>query len=159
MAAGAPQDVIDELLKRYNEAMQRYVQALQANPDAAQSQPPLPPDAKMLGMNDVQTLLKMIQQLTTGRRPRTGGAAAGGAAVHAGKHAHDPGQAAAAARARRTRPATRSMQKFGDLMGKQRQLLDKTFRQKQGQADPKDGGAARPAEAAAATCKRNCRIR
>jgi hypothetical protein len=33
------------------------------------------------------------------------------------------------------------MQKFGALMGKQRALLDKTFRQRQGQADPKDGGA------------------
>jgi hypothetical protein len=33
------------------------------------------------------------------------------------------------------------LQKFGGLMGKQRSLLDKTFRQQQGQADPKDGGA------------------
>jgi len=32
------------------------------------------------------------------------------------------------------------LQKYGDLMGKQRNLLDKTFRQQQGQADPKDGG-------------------
>jgi hypothetical protein len=34
-----------------------------------------------------------------------------------------------------------AIQKFGGLMGKQRNLLDKTFRQQQGQADPKDGGA------------------
>ena len=33
------------------------------------------------------------------------------------------------------------LQKFSNLMSKQRQLLDKTFRQKQGQPDPKDGGA------------------
>jgi hypothetical protein len=33
------------------------------------------------------------------------------------------------------------IQKLGGLMGKQRDLLDKTFRQQQGQGDKKDGGA------------------
>ena len=33
------------------------------------------------------------------------------------------------------------LQKFSNLMNKQREILDKTFRQKQGQGDPKDGGA------------------
>src|SRR5471032_3047687 len=43
LASGAPQEVIDELLKRYNEAMQRYVAALAANPPApGEQQPPSP---------------------------------------------------------------------------------------------------------------------
>jgi hypothetical protein len=32
------------------------------------------------------------------------------------------------------------LQKYSNLMGKQRALLDKTFRQQQGKGDPKDGG-------------------
>jgi hypothetical protein len=34
-----------------------------------------------------------------------------------------------------------AIQKLGGLMNKQRNLLDKTFRQQQGQGDPKDGGS------------------
>jgi len=34
-----------------------------------------------------------------------------------------------------------ALRNLGDLMGKQRMLLDKTFRQSQGTGDPKDGGA------------------
>ena len=63
LASGAPQDVIDELLKRYNEAMKRYVDALAANPPPP-DQLPLSPDTKMLGMNDVQQLMQMIQKLS-----------------------------------------------------------------------------------------------
>jgi len=33
-----------------------------------------------------------------------------------------------------------AIQKFGDMMGKQRSLLDKTMRQRQGNGDAKDGG-------------------
>jgi hypothetical protein len=34
-----------------------------------------------------------------------------------------------------------AIQKFGDMMGKERSLLDKTMRQRQGSGDPRDGGA------------------
>jgi hypothetical protein len=37
--------------------------------------------------------------------------------------------------------ANQALQALGDLMGKQRLLLDKTFRQADGNGDPKDGGA------------------
>ena len=140
MAAGAPQDVIDELLKRYNDAMQRYVQALQANPDAAQNQQPLPPDAKTLGMNDVQTLLKMIQDLTkAGDRQQAAQLLALLQSMLENMHTTQgkggDGQSA------QDKATNEKLQKFSNLMSKQRQLLDKTFRQKQGQPDPKDGGA------------------
>jgi uncharacterized protein (TIGR02302 family) len=140
MAAGAPQDVIDELLRRYNEAMQRYVQALQANPDAAQNQQPLPPDAKTLGMNDVQTLLKMIQDLTrAGDRQQAAQLLAVLQSMLENMHMTQgkggDGQTA------QDKATNEKLQKFSNLMNKQRELLDKTFRQKQGQSDPKDGGA------------------
>ena len=41
----------------------------------------------------------------------------------------------------RSKQLNDAISKLGDLMGKQRSLLDKTFRQQQGQANPADGGA------------------
>ena len=43
-----------------------------------------------------------------------------------------------------------AIQKLGDMMGKQRSLLDKTIRQRQGHGDPKDGGAPGPARSSRA---------
>lgn len=138
LAQGAPQDVIDELLQRYNDAMQRYMQALAANP--SESSGPPPPDAKVLSQNDLQTLLKAIQQLAqAGDRAkaqqllallqsllenlRLGGSGAGSGQAEnpQNKALHD------------------AIQGLGDLMGRQRGLLDKTFRGQQGEAvKPKD---------------------
>ena len=138
MASGAPQDVIDELLKRYNEAMQRYTQALAANPP--QGEQPLPPDAKELGMNDVQTLLQMIQKLSqAGDREQ---AAKLMAMLQSMLENMRMSQSAGnGQQSQQDKARNEALQKYGNLMGKQRNLLDKTFRQKQGQADPKDGGA------------------
>ncbi len=62
LAQGAPQEVIDQLLQRYQDAMQRYMEALAANPDAAPNTPP-PPGTKELSQQDLDALLKAIQQL------------------------------------------------------------------------------------------------
>lgn len=134
LAQGAPQDVIDELLQRYNEAMQRYMQALAANPQEAQGAPP--PDAKVLSQTDLQTLLKAIQQLAqSGDRAhaqqllallqsllenlRLSGSGSGGNGL---------------AGAPQNKALRDAIQGLGDLMGKQRGLLDKTFRGQQGEA-------------------------
>ena len=140
LASGAPQEVIDELLKRYNEAMQRYMQALAANP-TPETQAALPPGARTLGENDLNTLLKTIQQLAqAGDRE----AAAKLMALlqsmlenlHTSRSAGGSGE-----QTPQNKKLNDAIQKFGGLMGKQRDLLDKTFRQQQGQGDPKDGGA------------------
>jgi uncharacterized protein (TIGR02302 family) len=138
MANGAPQEVIDELIKRYNEAMQRYVAALAANPP--QGEEPLPPDAKTLGMNDVQTLLQMIQKLTqAGDRQQAAQLLAMLQSMLENMHMSQgkSGQG----RSQQDKALNDAIQKYGGLMAQQRALLDKTFRQRQGQADPKDGGA------------------
>jgi uncharacterized protein (TIGR02302 family) len=140
LASGAPQEVIDELLKRYNEAMQRYMQALAANP-TAQSEAPLPPGTKTLGENDINTLLKTIQQLSqAGDREAAAKLMAALQAMlenmHTSQAASGNGQ-----QSPQNKKLNDQIQKLGGLMGKQRDLLDKTFRQQQGQADPKDGGA------------------
>jgi uncharacterized protein (TIGR02302 family) len=139
MASGAPQEVIDELLKRYNEAMQRYTQALAANPP--QGEQPLPPDAKTLGMNDVQTLMQMIQKLSAaGDRQQAAQLLAMLQSMLENMHMSQ-GQNGNGQQGAQNKALNDKIQKFGGLMAQQRALMDKTFRQKQGQADPKDGGA------------------
>lgn len=138
MAQGAPQADIDALLQRYNELMQRYLAALTAN--GQQAEGPTDPNAKVLGDRDLAALLKAIQELSqAGDRLKAmqllamlqsllenvqvaGGEGHGGAGN---------GDAA----------ANQALQGLGELMGKQRLLLDKTFRQSDGSGDPKDGGA------------------
>jgi uncharacterized protein (TIGR02302 family) len=137
MASGAPQEVIDELLKRYNEAMQRYVAALAANPPPPDQQP-MSPDTKILGMNDVQDLLKMIQQLSqAGERQK---AAQLMAMLQSMLENMRMSQSGKGDQSPQNQALNQKLQKLGGLMGKQRALLDKTFRQGQGKADPKDGG-------------------
>jgi uncharacterized protein (TIGR02302 family) len=140
MASGAPQEVIDELLKKYNAAMQRYLQAMAANPPPA-NQPPLSPDAKELGMNDVQTLMQMIQKLSqAGDREKAAQLLAMLQSMLENMRMSQGGNGSGQQSAQ-DKQRNEQLQKFGGLMSKQRSLLDKTFRQQQGQADPKDGGA------------------
>ena len=98
-------------------------------------------------MNDVQTLLEMIQKLSqAGDRQKAAQLLAMLQSMLENMRM-TPGPAAARA-APQNKALNEKLQKFGGLMGKQRALLDKTFRQQQGQADPKDGGAAGLAETA-----------
>jgi len=139
LASGAPQEVIDELLKRYNEAMQRYVAAMAANPPPP-GQQPMSPDAKTLGMNDVQQLLKMIQELSeAGDRAKAAQLLAMLQSMLENMRMAQNGKGDQ--NGMQNKALNEKLQKFGGLMGQQRSLLDKTFRQKQGQANPKDGGA------------------
>jgi uncharacterized protein (TIGR02302 family) len=139
LASGAPQEVIDELLKRYNEAMQRYMQALANNP-TPESMAQLPQDTKTLGENDLATLLKTIQQLTqAGDRQMAAQLLAMLQSML--ENLHTTQGSGQGAQTPQNKKLNEAMQKLGGLMGKQRNLLDKTFRQRQGQSDPKDGGA------------------
>ena len=129
LAQGAPQSVIDELLRRYNDAMQRYMQALAANPQESPGPPPA--GARVLSQNDLRNLLKAIQQLSqSGDRAqaqqllallqsllenlRIGGSGSGDANNPQNKALSD------------------AIRGLSDLMGKQRGLLDRTFRGQQG---------------------------
>ena len=138
LASGAPQEVIDELLKRYNEAMKRYVDALAANPPPP-GQQALSPDTKELGMDDVQTLLKMIQELSqAGDRQKAAQLLAMLQSMLENMRMTQDGKAGPGTQ---NKALNEKLQKLGGLMGKQRALLDKTFHQQQGRGDPKDGGA------------------
>ncbi len=141
LASGAPQDVLDELFKRYNEAMQRYMQAMAANP-TPESQKALPPGGLTMNENDINTLLKTIQQLSqAGDREAAAKLMAALQAMLENMHTTQTAGGGSGEQTPQNKKLNDQIQKMGGLMGKQRDLLDKTFRQQQGQADPKDGGA------------------
>ncbi|MEI9885341.1 MAG: DUF4175 family protein [Rhizomicrobium sp.] len=137
LAQGAPQEVIDELLQRYNDAMQRYMRMLAENPSAAPSDAP-PPGTRTLSQQDLQALLKAIQQLAqSGARAQAQQMLAllqnllenlRLSSGSGGDGSNDPQNKALS-------DANRAL---SELMGKQRELLDKTFKGRQGQSvDPK----------------------
>lgn len=133
MAQGAPQSEIDAMLQRYNTLMQRYLRALAQNPP----QNTAPPDAnaKVLGEQDLAALLKAIQELSqSGDRLKAMQLLAFlQGLVENMQVANASGSGGNAAN-------NEALRNLGELMGKQRMLLDKTFRQGQGTGDPKDGG-------------------
>jgi len=142
MAQGAPQAEIDALLQRYNELMQRYLAALRQN--APPNGSPAAPNAKALGERDLDALLKAIQQLSqAGDRLKAMQLLAmlqsmlENVAVSNGPG----GQAGQGTAGAGNTPADEALKGLGDVMGRQRLLLDKTFRQGDGSGDPKDGGA------------------
>ncbi len=136
LAQGAPQDVIDALMQRYQQAMQQYLQAMSKNAQAQKG--PTPPGTQTITQDDIDRLLKLIQKLEqSGSREAAaqmlamlqnllenmqmaGGAGSGGAG---------------------DKDLSDAIQGLSDLMGRQRQLMDKTYREGQGVGDPKDGGA------------------
>jgi len=138
LARGAPQDEVDALLERYREALQRYMRFMAQNAQPGSGQ--MPPNAKVLSQDDLETMLKAIQQLAqTGAREQAAQMLAllqnmlenmqmtAGAGGGKGQSPQD-------------KAMTDAIGKLGDLMGKQRALLDKTLRQQEGAGDPKDGG-------------------
>lgn len=138
LASGAPQQTIEELLQRYRQALDKYLQLLAQN--AQQGGQPPSANAKVLSPQDLQDLLNAIQQLAqTGAR---GQAAQMLAMLQSllenlhmsagnGQGEQSPGD----------KTASDAVKKLGDLMGRQRDLLDKTYRERQDAGDPKDGGA------------------
>jgi uncharacterized protein (TIGR02302 family) len=137
LAQGAPQDVIDELLQRYNEAMQRYMQALAANPQADSGPPP--PGTKVLSEQDLQALLKAIQQLAqSGARDRAQQMLALLQNMLENLRLSSGSGSGSGPQSPQNKALSDAIHGLGDLMGRQRELLDKTFKGRQGeQTDPK----------------------
>jgi uncharacterized protein (TIGR02302 family) len=142
LAAHAPQDVIDQLLQRYNQAMQRYMEALMQNSQKNNQSQAADPNAKNISGNDLEEMMKAIQQLAaSGNRD----AAAQMLAalqnmlenMQIAKSASGNGQGGE----QQNSELNQAIQQYGELMGQQRALMDKTLRQQQGNGDPKDGGA------------------
>jgi uncharacterized protein (TIGR02302 family) len=136
LASGAPQEVIDELLQRYQDAMQRYMQALAENPpQSAMDQPP--PGTRTLSQKDLQALLKAIQQLAASG-DREGAQKLMALLQQLLENLKLSGGSGGSGDTPQAKAMSDAIKKLGDLMGKQRDLLDKTFKGRQGQqVDPK----------------------
>ncbi len=139
-AQDAPQEVIDSLLERYREALQRYLKALAENPPDANAPPP--PGAKVMSEQDLQALLNAIEQLSqSGDRAQASQMLALLQSLLENLHMTNGPGGSGTANNPKDKALGEAIQGLGELMGKQRALIDKTFRQQQGKGDPKDGGA------------------
>jgi len=138
MAQGAPQDVLDALMQRYQQALQRYLEAMAKNAQAANGAPP-PPGTKVITQDDIQKMLKLIQQLAqSGSREA---AAQMLALLQSLLENMQMSAGAGGSGGTGDKQMSQAIQGLSDLMGRQRQLMDKTYREGQGAGDPKDGGA------------------
>ncbi len=137
LAQNAPQEVIDSLLEQYQQALQRYLQALAQNPPDANTPPQ--PGAKVMSQQDLQALLKAIQQLAqSGNRAQAAQMMA--LLQNLLENLHMTNGSGQGQTSPKDKALSDAIQGLGDLMGKQRGLMDKTYRQQQGKGDPKDGG-------------------
>lgn len=132
MANGAPQEQIDALLQRYNQAMQRYMEALAANPS-----PPGElrdnPDAVTMSEADIQKMMEMIQQLSkAGEREQAAQMLAMLQNMLENMRMTQGGQGQGRQGQQGNKALNDAMNKLGETMGQQRSLLDRTFRQQQG---------------------------
>ncbi len=136
LAQGAPQEVIDALLERYRQALQRYLQALAQN--ARRGDSPPAPNARIMNPEDLDAMLKAIEKMAqTGSRDAAAAALAMLENMIENLHVTaGNGQGGASG----DKALSDAIQGLGDAIGRQRQLLDKSFRQSQGAGDPKDGG-------------------
>jgi uncharacterized protein (TIGR02302 family) len=141
LAAHAPQEVIDALLQRYNQAMQRYMQALANDPSAQKPQQMQSgSETKNITEEDIQKLMQTIQQLAaSGNREMAAQMLAMLQSMMENLHLV---RGAGGGGAGQDKALNQTIQKFGEMMGQQRGLMDKTMRQRQGNGDPKDGGVA-----------------
>lgn len=134
LAQGAPQSTIDALLQRYQEALQKYLQALAQNGSRSNEQPP--PGAKMITPQDLAAMLKAIRQLAeTGARGKAQQLLAMLQSMLENMHS-----AGTSGSGQGDKALSGAMQGLSGVIGKQRELLDKSLRQGEGVGDPKDGG-------------------
>jgi hypothetical protein len=139
LAQGAPQEVIDSLLQRYREALQRYLQALSQNPPSSTDKPP--PGAKVMSQQDLETLLRAIEQMAqSGAREQAAQMLALLQSLLENLHMTNGGSGSGSGNSPQDKALSDAIQGLGDLMGKQRGLIDKTLRQQEGKGSPQDGG-------------------
>jgi uncharacterized protein (TIGR02302 family) len=133
LARGAPESEIEQLMQRYRQALQRYLQTLARNGMGAKG--PLPPNAKVVRPEDLEAMLKAIQQLA-----QTGARAKAQELLSMLQNLLENMHAGGAGSGQADKSAGEAMKALGDIIGRQRRLLDKSLREGQGAGDPKDGG-------------------
>ncbi|HEX3673683.1 MAG TPA: DUF4175 family protein [Rhizomicrobium sp.] len=136
LAQGAPQDQVDALLQRYQQALSRYLQMLAQSAQHGGQQPQ--GQAMNISPDDLEKLLKAIQQAAaSGSRQSAAQMLAMLQSLLENLHMTQGGGGGGQA----DKALSDAIQGLSDLLGRQRELMDKTYRQSQGAGDPKDGGA------------------
>jgi uncharacterized protein (TIGR02302 family) len=131
----APDDEIAALMQKLREALGRYLQSL-AQSGTPQGAPP--PNATMLKPQDLEQILKAIEDLSrTGARDSARQLLQGLAQLLANLQVMR-----SAAPSEGDKAASEAVQGLSDLMGSQRELLDRTFRSEQGQGKQDNNGLA-----------------
>ncbi|HUO03448.1 MAG TPA: DUF4175 family protein [Rhizomicrobium sp.] len=143
LAAHAPQEVIDQLLQRYDQAMQRYMEALAQNSGKSAQQPQASdPNIKNISPSDLEQMMKAIQQLAaSGNREAAAQMLAALQNMLENMQIAKSNSGNGQGGDQQNSELNQAIQQYGELMGQQRALMDKTLRQQQGNGDPRDGGA------------------
>ncbi len=132
---GASDDEISTLMQKLREALGRYLQSLAQN---GTSQGAPPPNSTMLKPQDLEQILKAIEDLSrTGARDSARQLLQGLAQLLANlqvTQSREPSEG--------DKAASDAVQGLSDLMGSQRELLDRTFRSEQGQGKQDNNGLA-----------------
>jgi uncharacterized protein (TIGR02302 family) len=137
LARNAPQDEIDALLQRYQEALSKYLQLLAQNAQRGGPQQQ-GQQAMNISPEDLQKLLKAIQEASqAGARQSAAQMLAMLQNLLENLHMTQGSGSGSSAMDKKLSDA---IQGLSGLMGRQRELMDKTYRQSQGAGDPKDGG-------------------
>ncbi|MGH6870648.1 MAG: DUF4175 domain-containing protein [Rhizomicrobium sp.] len=138
LAQGAPQDEIDALLQRYRQALSKYLQMLAQNAQHGGT-PQAGQQALNISPEDLEKLLKAIQEAAqSGARQSAAQMLAMLQNLLENLHMT---QGAGNGSGFADKALSDAIQGLSDLMGRQRELMDKTYRQSQGAGDPKDGGS------------------
>jgi hypothetical protein len=131
-------------MKRYGQAMQKYTQMLQNNPGSQQGQQQQMQQgqqSKTITQKDLDDLLKAIQQMSaSGNRQGAQQAMAMLQNLLENLKTAQGKDGQGGQGGQQNKALNDAIQKFGDMMGQERSLMDKTMRQQQGNGDPKDGG-------------------
>src|SRR5262249_32304764 len=133
LESGAPPEAIQRLMAELRQALSRYLQALAEQRSKKNGRAPASRDAKVVSPQDLQHMLDKIESLA-----KTGSAAAAAQmlnqlrdileSVQAGSPGGDGSEGEQAERMER-------LQRLTDIMRQQQQLLDRTFRARQGDED------------------------
>jgi uncharacterized protein (TIGR02302 family) len=132
---GASEEEIQELMDRMRQAMARYMQQLAQNAQPGQMGQ-MPPGGQMMSADDLEALMQAIEDLArTGNAEEAAQLLAGLMAMLENMQmvqgqGGQPGQQGQQGQAG---PQQEAIQGLGDLMGQQRQLMDRTFRAQRGQ--------------------------
>ena len=139
LASGAPQSQITQLMQRYQKVLQDYLAKLAQNAAPGAMTSP-PPHVRIITGQELKDMMKAIEQLAqVGDRAKAAQLLAllqnllENMQVQTAQGATGAGQSTAG------KAATEAIKKLGDITGRQRELLDKTYRLRQGDSVPRDG--------------------